>query len=97
MKKLTIITITSLIVLIGCMAVKPVKFKGPNGRNAYSMFCSYGGRTLDECYVKAGEACPNGYDVIDQRSTATGQGPPQDTLAIECKDWKIKNTLEKRT
>jgi len=93
MKKLTIITITSLIVLIGCMAVKPVKFKGPNGRNAYSMFCSYGGRTLDECYVKAGEVCPNGYDVIDQRSSTivipTSSGilaAPKQNLAIECKD-----------
>ena len=93
MKKLTIITIFFLMILIGCAGINPVKFKGPNARDAYSMLCSGMGRTWDKCYVKAGEVCPNGYDIIDQRSSTvaipTGSGmiaAPKQNLAIECKD-----------
>lgn len=76
----------------GCAEVHPRQFIGPNGKTAYSMRCSGMGRTLDDCYQKAGELCPGGYTIIDR---ATGQvavgyggrlvGAPQYNLAIECK------------
>lgn len=52
------------------------------------------GRTLDECYKKAGELCPSGYNIIDRASGTVGipgsggRGmliAPQHNLAIECK------------
>lgn len=51
------------------------------------------GRTLDACYKKAGEVCPNGYNIIDRASgtvavPVSGGGiiaAPEYNLAIECK------------
>lgn len=51
------------------------------------------GRTLDDCYKKAGELCPSGYNIIDRASgtvaiPVTGGGilaAPQHNLAVECK------------
>lgn len=77
-----------LILLPSCAEVIPVLFKGPNGGTAYSMKCSGMGRTLDDCYKKAGELCPNGYRIVGQASSVVGNGgmiAPQHHLAIECK------------
>ena len=56
----------------GCASVEPVKFKGPNGKVAYSMRCSGMGRTLEACYQKAGEVCPDGYTIVDRSSGIVG-------------------------
>ena len=55
------------------------------------MRCSGMGRTLHDCYKKAGEVCPGGYTIIDRASGTVAipvQGgimaAPQ-RLAIECK------------
>lgn len=84
-----------VLVLTACttMDIEPQKFRGPSGNDAYSMRCSGMGRTLDACYQKAGELCPNGYTIIDRASgtvavPTTGGGviaAPQHNLAIECK------------
>ena len=76
-----------LFVLEGC--VRTQEFKGPNGRTAYSMSC---GNRLGACYERAGEVCPNGYDILD-RASGTVAAPfrggmvatQQHNLAIECK------------
>ncbi len=75
-----------------CASIDPKSFSGPNGKPAYSMRCSGMGRTLDACYQKAGEVCPNGYNIID-RSSGTIDVPtssgmliaPKESLAVECK------------
>jgi len=80
-----------LTLAVSCAAVEPSQFVGPNGKTAYSMLCSGMGRTLDDCYKKAGELCPKGYEIID-RSTGTVAVPvsgsvvaaPQHHIAIEC-------------
>ena len=81
-----------LLLLASCAPVKPQEFKGPNGNTAYSMRCSGFGRTLDECYKKAGELCPSGYTIIDRASGVVAvpykgsiMAGPQHNLAIECK------------
>ncbi len=51
------------------------------------------GRTLDACYMKAGELCPSGYNILDRASgtvavPVSGGGiiaAPQHNLAVECK------------
>lgn len=81
------------LLLVSCASVQPQEFKGPNGKTAYSMKCSGMGRTLDECYKKAGELCPSGYNIIDRASGTVGvpvRGggmivAPQHNLAVECK------------
>lgn len=77
--------------LSGC-SVNPQKFQGPNGNSAYSMTCSGMGRGWDDCYKKAADLCPNGYDVVGQQSgtqvVPTPNGPvgsPRQSLAVECK------------
>ena len=77
-----------LLFLSACASIVPVAFKGPNGNTLYSMRCSGMGRTLDECYKKAGELCPDGYRIVDRESSVVGSGGvvvPQYNLAIECK------------
>ncbi len=80
------------LIFTACAEIVPQQFVGPNAKTAYSMKCSGMGRTLDACYKKAGEVCPNGYTIID-RATGTVGIPmnggtmmaPQHSLAIECK------------
>ena len=77
-----------ILLLSGCMGVSPVKINGPSGKTAYSMKCSGMGRTLEDCYVKAGEICPNGYQIVDRASgyAQIGSiGAMQHSLVIECK------------
>lgn len=78
--------------LAGCATVTPEPFKGPNGRDAYAMQCSGGGRTLTECYRKAAELCPVGYAVVDQRSSTNAianerrmTATTAHFLAVECR------------
>jgi hypothetical protein len=79
--------------LAGCATVvEPVPFKGPHGGQAYSMNCSGAGRTLEKCYKKSGELCPNGYDIVSQNSSTAAiplngslYAMPQHNLSIECK------------
>lgn len=76
-----------LVALSACVAVD--SFKGPNGRDAYSMQC---GNDSGACYRRAGEVCPSGYDILNQQ-TGTAAVPvqggifavPQYSLQIECK------------
>lgn len=78
--------------LAGCMSIDPVPFRGPDGKQAYSMKCSGMGRSLDACYQKAGEVCPSGYNIVDRPSGTVGfmnQGTmmmaPANGLVIQCK------------
>lgn len=78
--------------LAACAEITPSQFSGPNGGTAYSMKCSGMGRTLDKCFVKAGELCPGGYQIISQTSGTVivpvqggFVGAPNRNLAIECK------------
>jgi hypothetical protein len=96
MKTLIVLLATSLL-LMGCVPkqIEPVKFRGPNGGTAYNMKCSGFGRTMDMCYAKSSEICPNGYEVIDISSgtisipsVATKGGViivNKRDMAIECK------------
>lgn len=87
-----ILFIGLILLMASCASVNPQEFRGPNGKPAYSMKCSGLGRTLDDCYKKAGEVCNSGYNIID-RASGTVAVPtrggilaaPQHTLAIECK------------
>ncbi len=79
-------------VLIAACGIEPTPFVGPNGNTAYSMRCSGMGRSLDACFVKAGEICPSGYNIIDRSTGVVGLPTAQGTMigttesmAIECK------------
>ncbi len=86
MKKLSLLIISML--FTSCASINPTTFVGPNGKSAYSMQCSGLGRTIDDCYKKAGEVCPNGYTIVDHSSNLVGSGgmiATNEALAIECK------------
>jgi hypothetical protein len=87
-----LVFISTIMMLISCATIEPKEFKGPNGNTAYSMRCSGMGRALDDCYKKAGELCPTGYNIIDRASSIVAipvsggvMATPQHNLAIECK------------
>ena len=74
-------------------AIEPRETRRPSGNLAYSMTCSGQGRTLDLCYKKANELCPNGYniiykitDVVTIRSRTGVTEIPVDLLKIACSD-----------
>ncbi len=78
--------------LASCASITPQELRGPNGKPAYAMKCSGLGRTLEDCYKKAGEICPNGYTIVDRASSVIGVPSnggtimaPQNSLVIECK------------
>ena len=96
--KSLIVLFAICLLLMGCIKnkpVEPIEFTGPNGRTAYNMRCSGFGRTMDMCYRKSSEICPNGYQVIDI-SSGTFAIPNPSTggviignrrdMAIECKE-----------
>lgn len=86
MKKL--VALMSCIVLAGCASVTPEKFIGPSGSAAYTMKCSGSGLDWDDCYKKAGEICPNGYEIIDKSSDVIGGASGISTrrhMVLECK------------
>ncbi|MEO3988158.1 hypothetical protein [Plesiomonas shigelloides] len=64
----SIIALSSVVLLSGCVGISPETFVGPNGKTAYSMECSGMGRTLNACYKKAGDVCPGGYQIIENSS-----------------------------
>lgn len=79
--------------LTACAEIQPKPFRGPNGGEAYTMRCSGMGRSMEQCFQKAGEMCPGGYWIVDKGSQTvgvpqTGGGTliaTRETLAIECK------------
>lgn len=80
--------------LAGCATVQPSEpFKGPNGRQAYTMQCSGMGRTMEQCYQSAAQLCPAGYDIIDRPTGPTALVPvggmlmaaQRQGLTVECK------------
>ena len=88
------IAFTVLVGLTACTAapIEPEHFRGPSGKDAYTMNCSGGGRTVNKCYTKAAEICPNGYNLIGQHTDITtypvNYGTvvvPGLTLVFECK------------
>ncbi|WP_430474963.1 hypothetical protein ACQ0MK_04245 [Thalassospira lucentensis] len=93
MKLENLLVVSGLILpLSGCAAIQPEMFSGPNGRVAYHMECSGMGRTLGDCYKKAGEICPQGYQVLDNSSDLVGipvngttMLATKRSIAIECK------------
>lgn len=75
-----------------CAPIEPHAFNGPNGKLAYSMKCNGMGRTIEDCYKKAGEICSKGYSIIDRSSQPVGVPvnhgtmiASNQTLAVECK------------
>lgn len=82
----------SVVFLVGCANISPQPMNGPSGRPAYTMKCSGMGRTLEDCYQKAGELCTRGYTVIDRDSSIVAVpvsggvvAAPRHMLAVECK------------
>ncbi len=55
-----------LILALPACEVQPQQMVGPHGKKAYSMKCNGMGRSLQDCYKKAGEVCPKGYNIIDR-------------------------------
>ena len=71
------IGIVGLALLVGCVPVRVHEVKGPDGKTALAVKCGDATR----CYQKAGELCPDGYDLVGN--------PVYDgsvtTLVVDCK------------
>jgi hypothetical protein len=78
--------IVGLALLAGCVQVHEVK--GPDGKTALAVKCG----DATACYKKAGELCPDGYDLVGNNnqnfvygSQGSVYGGSQTTLVVECK------------
>lgn len=83
------LSVLILLLVAGCaVPIKPEPFTGPSGRQAYTMACSGMGRTLAQCYQKAGELCPSGYNIVDRVSSVggypNGMAFTSQRLVVEC-------------
>ena len=79
-----IVLFISCFVLIGCGSTH-TKFRGPNGRTAYSMILCGSGYL--NCLQSASKYCPKGYDIIDKNTYTSGlYNVPKRSMSIECKE-----------
>lgn len=90
----TIVIVASMALLAGCVTAKQTV--APDGRPAYSISCNGGTHDLGDCYSKAGEMCPSGFNVVAGESGGTnfigasggtfyGGTIPKRTIIVECK------------
>jgi len=77
----TITMLSAAFCLTAC-GVTATPVSGPSGGTSYSMVCQGMGRTKEACYQKAGEICPQGYNIEDSSTGALAQ---QNTLLITCR------------
>ena len=68
-----------LVVFSGCATVNEVTL--PSGEKGISIRCE---EFISRCYEKAGELCPNGYEIKDKTSSSNILVPVYD-LMITCK------------
>lgn len=78
-------------VLSGCGA-RVTNIVTPSGKQGFSLNC---GAKMDRCMEKAGELCPNGYNIVHQASGTVAVpaygayggvfAAPKHEMAIECK------------
>jgi hypothetical protein len=55
--------------LAGCgVTSRPLTL--PSGQHGQAIACPGAVRSMADCYVKAGEVCPAGYDIVDAGSEA---------------------------
>ncbi len=63
--KITTVFMTVLPLLAACATARPLTL--PSGGRGQVISCNGMARTMSDCYVKAGEVCQAGYDLIDAR------------------------------
>ena len=76
-----------LAMLAGCTTAKPTV--APDGRQALSIDCT-GHGSWSNCYRKAGEVCPKGYDVLIK------DGDDGNKIAVGNKDGFSSNQIATR-
>lgn len=91
------LTVASFMLVACASSITAVPFKGPNGKQAYTMRCSGKGRSIEMCNRKAADVCPHGYDVIEEKKPELSKQQkaaaladdsrkaPPDHLSVECK------------
>jgi hypothetical protein len=55
-----------LLPLAGCISASPTIL--PDGTRGYAIRCNGTARDIQDCYMRAGEMCPGGYDVVNAAS-----------------------------
>lgn len=90
MKYITLLSVGTLL-LSSCATLKPLSITGPSGNPGFSMECVNG---TPNCFSKAGQLCPDGYDIIDHSTTSSvvvthhdayPMNVTRESLTIECK------------
>lgn len=90
MKRLSLL-LFMLIGITACTTIKPVSITGPSGQQGFSMDCV---TSTTDCFAKAGNLCPNGYDIVDHSTVSSMVVPhygaypmtvTRESLTIECK------------
>ena len=76
----------------GCASVNPIPITGPSGRPGYAMQCSGMGRSIEQCYLVAGQKCSGGYQVVSRSSELIAMPvngsiamAPRTGLVVECR------------
>ena len=64
--KLQVQFIACIVLLSACASAKQITL--PSGNSGYSINCSGTAVSISKCVEKAGEACPNGYNIISSHN-----------------------------
>ena len=65
--------------LSGCTSARPIVT--PSGAQGFKVWCEL----PSECYTKAGEVCPKGYNIEAKEQDYWGMGDYDGNLIISCK------------
>jgi hypothetical protein len=89
---MNIIKILFLILLFGCATYSKIVL--PDGTKGYSVNCDGSAVSENVCYEKAGELCPNGYDILvknkDKTAFVQGNGLNYSSGSFNTKGFLIR-------
>lgn len=73
----------AVIGLSGCASAQRVQLSGSTA--GYRVSCSGIQHRLADCYTKAAQVCPAGYDVISKDLSTTVLNPFQRSMLVSCR------------
>ncbi len=77
------IAVVSMLLLLGCATADEMVL--PDGTKGYKLNCDGAMLSMGDCYKKAGDLCPQGYDLSDTTFYAQGGYVLTHEVYVRCK------------
>lgn len=84
-----------VLVVTALVAVPATPITAPSGKPGYSLKCHGWGRTIEDCYEKAAELCPHGYNIENQDNQIQGIPQPNGGTVIINRSYMLISCRDK--